>query len=76
MNGFRISVSFVRVLLSYHVKLYAAEGVGFAGLPLSPAKRGYGILEHLHIWEPQSCGRGIEAAKVVRQRRDTLAVTV
>ena len=30
-----------------------------------------GILQSLHVGEPQGCGRGVEAPKLCRQRGDT-----
>src|SRR5215468_9722869 len=43
---------------------------------LSTAECPNGILQSLHVGEPQGCGRGIEASKLCRQRGDARAVTV
>src|SRR6516162_6183617 len=43
---------------------------------LSAAKRQNCILQCPDAWEPQGCGRGIEAAELPLQRRDALAETI
>src|SRR5215813_15131909 len=43
---------------------------------LSRAECSNGVLQSLHVGEPQGCGRVVEAPKLCRQRGDTRAVTV